>query len=357
MAKRTGFYEIHVALGAKIVEFAGYEMPIQYTSMIAEHKRVRTTVGVFDVSHMGEIEISGEKALDMVQKITSNDASKLTPGKAQYSTMLRHHGGIVDDLIVYRRENSFLLVVNAANVEKDFAWVRENLIDGAEAVNRSDEFSQLAVQGPDSVKTLQKLTDIDLNEIAYYTFTEGKLAGVEMIISHTGYTGEKGFELYFHRDHSEKVWNAIFEAGKEFEIEPIGLGARDTLRLEKCYALYGNDIDETTTPLEARLGWITKFDKGEFNGKEALLKQKEEGIKRRLSAFILEGKGFPRHGYEVYAGDQKIGYVTSGTVSPMLEKGIGMAYLDKPYDKVDSKIEIDVRGRRLPAVVVKMPFL
>jgi aminomethyltransferase len=248
-------------------------------------------------------------------------------------------------------------VVNAANIEKDFNWIKENLIDGAEAVNRSDEFSQLAVQGPDSVKTLQKLTEINLNEVAYYTFTEGKLADVDMIISHTGYTGEKGFELYFDKEYSEKVWKAIFEAGKEFEIEPIGLGARDTLRLEKCYALYGNDIDETTTPLEARLGWITKFDKGDFNGKEALLRQKEEGITRRLSGFMLLGKGFPRHGYDVYAGDTKIGYVTSGTVSPMLNVGIGMAYLDKPYDKIDTEIEIDVRGKRLPAKVVKMPFL
>lgn len=357
MSKRTAFYEKHVEYGAKIVEFAGFDMPVQYKSMIDEHKRVRETVGVFDVSHMGELEVKGEKALAYIQKITLNDASKLSPGQAQYSAMCKPDGGIVDDLLVYCRQDSYLLVINASNIEKDYTWAKENIIPGAQLSNNSDEYSQLAVQGPDSILTLQKLTEFKLDEIEYYTFVEGKLADVEMIISRTGYTGETGFELYFHRDHSIKVWEAIFEAGQAYDIAPIGLGARDSLRLEKCFALYGNDIDETTSPLEARLGWITKFDKGDFNGKEFLLKQKEEGITRRLSGFILEGKGFPRHGYDVYSGSKKIGQVTSGTVSPILNQGIGMAYLDKPYDKLETTIEIDIRGKKIPAKVVKMPFL
>jgi aminomethyltransferase len=357
MSKQTALYHKHVALGAKMVPFAGYEMPVQYHSMINEHKRVRTTVGVFDVSHMGELEVSGPNALSYVQKLTLNDAAKLAPGKAQYSAMCKPDGGIVDDLLVYQRADSYLLVINAANIDKDYAWAKDNLIDGMTLENTSDFYTQLAVQGPDSVKTLQKLTKVNLDEVQYYTFVEDDLAGVKMIISRTGYTGETGFELYFDQQYSEKVWDAIFTAGAEYDIEPIGLGARDTLRLEKCFALYGNDIDETTSPLEARLGWITKFDKGDFNGKDFLAKQKEAGITRRLSGFMLDGKGFPRHGYEVFDGGQKIGYVTSGTVSPMLNKGIGMAYLDKPYDKIDTKIEIDVRGKRLPATVIKMPFL
>lgn len=357
MSNRTAFYDKHVENGAKIVEFAGYDMPVQYGSMIEEHKRVRDTVGVFDVSHMGELEVKGEKALEYIQKITLNDASKLSPGQAQYSAMCKPDGGIVDDLLVYCRKDDYLLVINASNIDKDFAWAKENIIAGAELTNKSDEYSQLAVQGPDSILTLQKLTEFKLDEIEYYTFVEGKLADVEMIISRTGYTGETGFELYFNRDHSTKVWEAIFEAGKTYDIAPIGLGARDSLRLEKCFALYGNDIDETTSPLEARLGWITKFDKGDFNGKEFLLKQKEAGITRRLSGFILEGKGFPRHGYDVYSGSKKVGHVTSGTVSPILNQGIGMAYLDKPYDKLETTIEIDIRGRKIPAKVVKMPFL
>lgn len=357
MAKKTGFYDMHVAAGGKIVEFAGYDMPVQFGSMIEEHKHVRTSVGVFDVSHMGELEVTGEKALDFVQKITINDASKLEPGQAQYSAMCKPDGGIVDDLLVYRRENGYLLVINASNIDKDYAWAKSNLIEGATLINKSDEWSQLAVQGPDSVKTLQKLTNVNLDEVKYYTFVEDKLAGVEMIISSTGYTGEKGFELYFHRDDSEKVWNAIFEAGAEYDIQPIGLGARDSLRLEKCFALYGNDIDETTSPLETRLGWITKLDKGDFNGRDFLAKQKEEGTTRILAGFVLDGKGFPRHGYDVYADGNRVGYVTSGTVSPMLNKGIGMAIIDKPFNKIDTEIEIDIRGKKIPAKVIKMPFL
>jgi aminomethyltransferase len=358
MAKRTGFYEQHVAARAKIVEFAGYDMPIQYHSMVAEHKRVRQSVGVFDVSHMGEVEISGPMALDYVQKITINDAAKLAPGEAQYSAMCKPDGGIVDDLIVYRRgEDHFLLVINAANIGKDFAWIEANKIAGAEAVDRSDFYSQLAVQGPQSIATLQKLTLIDLNSIAYYKFSEGELAGAPMLISHTGYTGETGFELYFDRRYSESVWRQILAAGEEFAIEPIGLGARDSLRLEKGYALYGNDIDESTSPLEARLGWICKLKKGDFLGRDHLQRQKETGIRRRLSALLLHDKGFPRHGYEVFSGHDKIGYITSGTVSPMLNRGIAMAYLDKPFDEVGSEVQIDIRGKQARASVVKLPFV
>jgi aminomethyltransferase len=358
MAKRTGFYEQHVAARAKIVEFAGYDMPIQYHSMVAEHKRVRESVGVFDVSHMGEVEISGPMALDYVQKITINDAAKLAPGEAQYSAMCKPDGGIVDDLIVYRRsEDQFLLVINAANIGKDFAWIEANKIAGAEAVDRSDFYSQLAVQGPQSIATLQKLTLIDLNSIAYYKFSEGELAGAPMLISHTGYTGETGFELYFDRRYSESVWRQILAAGEEFAIEPIGLGARDSLRLEKGYALYGNDIDESTSPLEARLGWICKFEKADFLGRDYLLRQKETGVQRRLSALLLHDKGFPRHGYEVFSGHDKIGYITSGTVSPMLNRGIAMAYLDKPFDEVGSEVQIDIRGKQARASVVKLPFV
>ncbi len=295
--KRTKFYNIHKKLGAKIIEYAGFEMPIQYSSIIAEHKAVRNSVGVFDVSHMGEVFISGDKALDFVQEITTNDAAKLFPGRVQYSAMCYPNGGIVDDLLVYcLGEKEFMLVVNAANTDKDFKWMNDNNKVGAKIENKSDEFSLLAIQGPDSKNVMKKLTDIDLEKLGYYHFFVTEIQGIEMILSRTGYTGELGYELYFkgNEEQAEEIWTKIIDAGKEFNISPIGLAARDSLRLEKGYCLYGNDIDQTTNPLEAGLDWITKFDKENFIGKEALLKIKAEGLKRKLSGMISTEKVFPQ---------------------------------------------------------------
>lgn len=357
--KRTTFYNIHNNLGAKIVEFAGYEMPIQYSSIISEHKAVRNSVGVFDVSHMGEIFVKGEKALDFVQYITVNDASKLFPGRVQYSAMCYEDGGIVDDLLVYRiSQNEFLLVINASNIEKDFAWMQKNNKFGVELTNRSEEFSLLAVQGPNSLKTLLKLTDTPIN-LEYYHFTQLNIAGVDMIISRTGYTGEVGYELYFVADEktAKNVWHKIFEAGKEFDIQPVGLAARDSLRLEMGFCLYGNDIDQTTNPLEAGLGWITKLTKSEFIGKDALLKVKEKGLNRKLVAISSDEKTFPRHGYDISVNNNKVGFITSGTVSPMLEKPIAMGYVETKYAEIGSDVNMLIRGKEVPAKVVKLPFV
>ena len=299
--KKTRLYQIHEKLGAKIVEFAGYLMPIQYSSIIAEHKAVRNSVGVFDVSHMGEIFVTGEKAVEFVQYITVNDASKLYPGRVQYSAMCYNDAGIVDDLLVYKfADDKFLLVVNASNIEKDFSWMNENNKFGVTLENKSEEYSLIAVQGPNSNKTLQKICDKEIN-LEYYHFFEAKVAGVDMILSRTGYTGELGYELYFKGDEktAEHIWNKIFEAGKEFNIQPVGLAARDSLRLEMGFMLYGNDIDKTTNPLEAGLGWITKLNKGNFIGKDVLLKVKSDGLKRKLVAMLGNDKSFPRHGYEI----------------------------------------------------------
>lgn len=355
--KFTALHSKHIAAGAKMVEFAGYEMPIQYRSIRDEHRRVRETVGVFDVSHMGEIEISGPAALEMVQKITINDVAALDLGQVHYSAMCYPDGGIVDDLLVYRFPEKYLLVVNAANKDKDFQWMLDNQINGCEIVDVSDDYTQIAVQGKKAESTLQKLTDVKLDEIAYYWFIEGALAGCPMIISRTGYTGEPGFELYFANQYAEQVWDQVFEAGAEFDIEPIGLGARDSLRLEKKMCLYGNDIDQTTNPLEAGLGWITKLDKTDFVGREVLLKVKEEGVQRRLVAFVLDGPGFPRHGYKVFKDGEELGEVTSGTVSPILEKGIGLGYVKKGFTKVGTTIEIEVRKKLVPATIIKPPFV
>ncbi|MHB2148056.1 glycine cleavage system aminomethyltransferase GcvT [Calditrichota bacterium LG25] len=355
--KKTALHDIHVKLGARMVEFAGFHMPIQYHSIREEHIRVRKTVGVFDVSHMGEIIISGPKALEMVQKITINDAAKLEIGQVQYSAMCYPDGGIVDDLLVYRFADHYMLVVNASNRDKDFQWILKNKIEGCEVIDQSDAFTQLAVQGKKAEETLQKLTEVNLAAIKFYWFVEGKLADVPMIISRTGYTGEPGFELYFANQYAEKVWNAVMEAGKEFDIEPIGLGARDSLRLEKKMCLYGNDIDETTNPIEAGLGWITKLDKGDFIGREALLKIKEEGPKRKLVAMVLEGQGFPRHGYKIFKDGNEIGHVTSGTVSPILNKGIAMGYVAKEFARVGTELEIEIRAKKVPAIIIKPPFV
>jgi len=355
--KMTALHGIHLKLNAKMVPFAGYDMPIQYHSIRAEHRRVRDTVGVFDVSHMGEIEIRGDNAIDMVQKVTINDAAALAVGQVQYSAMCYPDGGIVDDLLVYCYPDHFLLVVNAANKDKDLQWLEENKIPGCDLIDISDEVTQIAVQGKMAEATLQKLTDIPLGEIKYYWFVEGVLDGINMLISKTGYTGEPGFELYFDNDYAVKIWEKVFGAGEEFRIEPIGLGARDSLRMEKKMCLYGNDIDQSVNPLEAGLGWITKLDKSDFIGKKALVKVKEEGLKRRLVAFVLQDSGFPRKDFEIYKDGNKIGVVTSGTVSPILEKGIGLGYVNKDLSKTGTIIDIKIRDKMIPAEIVKPPIV
>jgi aminomethyltransferase len=355
--KKTALHDVHLGLNAKMVPFAGYEMPIQYHSIRAEHRRVRDTVGVFDVSHMGEIEVRGDNAIDMVQKVTINDAAALAVGQVQYSAMCYPDGGIIDDLLVYRYPDHFLLVVNAANKDKDFQWLEENKIPGCELIDISDAVTQIAIQGKMAAATLQKLTDIRLEDIKYYWFVEGPIDGVNMLISRTGYTGEPGFELYFDNQYAVKVWKKVFEAGEEFNIEPIGLGARDSLRMEKKMCLYGNDIDQSTNPLEAGLGWITKLDKSDFIGKNALVKVKEDGLKRRLVAFVLQDSGFPRKSFEIYKNGTKIGSVTSGTVSPILEKGIGLGYVKKDLSKIGTLIDIKIRDKMIPAEIVKPPIV
>jgi aminomethyltransferase len=331
--KQTPFHDIHVQLGAKMVEFAGFDMPIQYKGIIAEHKRVRESVGVFDVTHMGEFEVRGTDAFAFVQRMTTNDVTKLVEGGVQYSSMCYENGGIVDDLLVYHCGDYLQLVVNASNLEKDFNWLRDHIEGDVQLIDKSDETALLAVQGPKSLDTLKKITGIDLADMKYYSFRRGKVAGIDCLLSRTGYTGELGFEIYFKSDKAlgEEMWNAIFEAGKEFDIEPIGLGARDTLRLEVGFCLYGNDIDHTTMPLEAKLGWITKLQKGDFVGRDAMVKAKEEGFKRTLVGLTLEGRAFPRHGYDIAVDGKVCGHVTSGTVSPMLEKGIAMGYVPVEY--------------------------
>ncbi len=360
--KTTAFNKIHKGLGGKMVEFAGYEMPIEYAGIKVEHMCVRESVGVFDVSHMGEFWVKGPKALDLVSKITSNDPRILIQGQAQYSCFPNGKGGIVDDLLVYNYEpEKYMLVVNAANIEKDWSWVVEqNKEVGAEIENASDNISQLAIQGPKATEVLQKLTDVNLSNLKFYTFTTDKFAGVdEVIISATGYTGAGGFELYFRNDVAEQIWDAIFEAGEEFGIQPIGLAARDTLRLEMGYCLYGNDIDDTTSPIEAGLGWITKFNNGrQFIDRDFLTMQKNEGVTRRLRGFILTERGIPRHGYElVNAEGEPIGNVTSGTMSPVLGKGIGLGYVDKEYAAFGTEIFVKIRNKTIPSEIVKIPFI
>ncbi len=358
--KETAFLKFHKEFGAKLVPFAGYNMPVEYTGVTDEHLTVRSGVGVFDVSHMGEIWVKGSKAFDFVQKVTTNDVAKLEPGLAQYSCFPNGKGGIVDDLIVYHYENEkYLLVVNASNIEKDWNWLNEQNTEGAELENASDKTAQLAIQGPLATKVLQKLTDVDLSEIKFYTFVTGKIADVnDVIISATGYTGSGGFELYMYNSDAEKIWNAIFEAGKEEGIKPIGLAARDTLRLEMGYCLYGNDIDDSTSPIEAGLGWITKFSDGNnFIDRAVLAKQKEDPIVRRLKAFELIDRGIPRKGYEIVDADgNNLGIVTSGTMSPSLKKGIGMGYVKAGHLKIDTEIYIKIRNKNIKAKIVKLPF-
>src|SRR5579875_3591425 len=343
--KNTPFTQKHIALGAKMAEFAGYNMPISYTGINDEHQTVRKNAGVFDVSHMGEFMVKGPNALDLIQRLTTNDASRLTNGKAQYSCLTNEQGGIVDDLLIYciEQNNAYMIVVNASNIEKDWNWICQHNTKGAEMHNISDKTCLLAVQGPNATQILQPLTDIDILNLKYYTFVKGKFAGVDnVLISATGYTGAGGVEIYFEDkgNNADEIWNAIFEAGKSAGIKPIGLGARDTLRLEMGYCLYGNDIDDSTSPLEAGLGWITKFNK-EFTAHDQLQQQKAEGVKRKLVGFEMIDKGIPRHHYEIcnQAGNT-IGYVTSGTQSPSLGKAIGLGYVQTEYASLDSIIYI-----------------
>lgn len=357
--KNTALTDVHIREGAKMVPFAGYNMPVQYAGINAEHETVRKAVGVFDVSHMGEFILKGEKALDLIQQVTSNDASKLYDGKVQYSCLPNEDGGIVDDLLVYRMdEKTYMLVVNASNIEKDWNWISKYNTYGVEMKDISDRTSLLAIQGPKATEALQSLTDIDLGSMEYYTFVKGKFAGIDnVVVSATGYTGAGGFEIYFDNEHAEEIWAAVFKAGEPFGIKPIGLGARDTLRLEMGFCLYGNDIDDTTSPLEAGLGWITKFSKP-FTNAEALQEQKQQGITKKLVGFEMIDRGIARHDYEIVdAEGAVIGRVTSGTQSPSLQKAIGMGYVAKQFAKEGSEIYIKIRDNKVKAQVVKMPFL
>lgn len=356
--KNTALTQVHEALGAKMVPFAGYNMPVQYEGVNVEHETVRNAVGVFDVSHMGEFLLSGPDALDLIQRVTSNDASTLTIGRAQYSCLPNGKGGIVDDLIVYKiKEEEYLLVVNASNIEKDWNWISSHNTKNVSMRNLSDEYSLLAIQGPKAVEAMQSLTSVDLSAIKYYHFEVGPFAGIEhVIISATGYTGSGGFEIYCKNSEVKQVWDKVFEAGAAFGIKPIGLAARDTLRLEMGFCLYGNDIDDTTSPLEAGLGWITKFTK-DFTDSEFLKSQKEAGVSRKLIGFEMIERGIPRHDYRVIdANGNEIGKVTSGTQGPSVKKAIGMAYVNTEFATADSEIFIEIRDKGVQAKVVKMPF-
>lgn len=358
MIKEIALSETHKMLGAKMVPFAGYNMPVSYEGVNIEHETVRNNVGVFDVSHMGEFLVLGPNALELIQKVTSNDASKIVDNQAQYSCLPNTTGGIVDDLIVYRINNEkWLLVVNASNIEKDWNWINSNNSVDAELLNVSEDYSLFAIQGPKAVQAMQSLTSIDLSTIKFYHFQIADFAGIEnIIISATGYTGSGGFEIYCKNNEAEHIWKEIFNAGNNFDIKPIGLAARDTLRLEMGYCLYGNDINDTTSPIEAGLGWITKFTKNFINS-ENLLKQKELGTQRKLIAFELDERGIPRQGYDIVnsQGD-KIGIVTSGTMSPSLGKGIGMGYIPSNLTSIGTKVYIQIRKKTIPATIVKIPF-
>lgn len=357
--KSTALTNKHISLGAKMVPFAGYNMPVSYSGLNDEHLTVRNGVGVFDVSHMGEFRLRGEKALDLIQQVTSNDASKLTDGKVQYTCLPNKDGGIVDDLLVYRyKADEYYLIVNASNIEKDWNWIKQFNTYGVEMLDMSDNTSLLAVQGPKAILALQKLTSVDLSKMEYYTFCIDKMAGIDnVIISNTGYTGAGGFEIYVDNANAEKMWDAIFEAGKEFDIKPIGLGARDTLRLEMGFCLYGNDIDDTTSPIEAGLGWITKFTK-DFTNRTAIEAQKTNGVTKKLVGFEMMERGIPRHDYQIAdASGAIIGKVTSGTQSPSLNKAIGMGYINTAFSTIDTEIYVIIRDKAIKAKVVKLPFL
>jgi aminomethyltransferase len=356
--KRTPLHGQHRQLGGKLVPFAGFEMPVQYPSgILAEHQAVRQGAGIFDVSHMGEVEVRGAEALDLVQRIATNDASTLVVGQAQYSAMLNERGGVIDDCIVYRFPDHYLVVVNASNQDEDLAWIRRHAeVFDALVIDRSDETGLLALQGPAASKILASVTDADLDGIAYYHFAMGTVAGVPAVISRTGYTGEDGFELYLPAAETEAIWCALLEAGKDSGLIPAGLGARDSLRLEVGYALHGNDVDQDHTPLEAGLGWIVKMGKGDFIGRDALATQKEQGLSRRLVGFTMKERAIPRHGYEIQQDGRVVGIVTSGGHSPTLEIGIGLGYVETAAAKAGTAIDVMVRGRALPAEIVRPPF-
>jgi aminomethyltransferase len=360
--QQTPLNAVHKALGARMVPFGGWEMPVQYAGVIEEHLAVREHAGLFDVSHMGEIEVSGPNALALVQKLTTNDAARLVDGQVQYSTLCYPDGGVVDDATLYRSSaGHFLFCVNASNTDKDFAWMQkvhaESGITGASLTNRSPEFAQLALQGPKAPAILSRLTNAPLNEIAYYHFRDGEVAGVPALISRTGYTGEDGFELYIPAEAAVTLWNRLLEVGRADGLMPIGLGARDTLRLEKGYALYGHELSSTITPLEAGLGWIVKLDKSDFVGRDALVKQKNAGVPRKLVGLAMEERGIPREGYPVYVGEKQVGSVTSGTMSPSLKNGIALALLESASAVPNSELLIGVRDRKLRARIVKPPFV
>ncbi len=355
--RRTPLYQTHVDAGAKIVDFAGWEMPVQYAGVIDEHRAVRNAAGLFDVSHMGEILVTGPAAERYLQSVTPNDVSKLTPGRAHYSGLLTEAGTYVDDLLVYRlSEDEFLLVVNAANASKDFAWLQDHAIEGVELKDVSDRYALLALQGPEARAILASLTSYDLDSLKYYRFAVDRVAGMEAIISRTGYTGEDGFELYIDSELAPPMWMAIMDAGASAGLQPAGLGARDTLRLEAAMALYGHEIDDTRTPFDAGLNWVVKLGKGEFVGSQALTRQKEHGIFEKLVGFEVVGRGIARQGHGVVDGDKQIGIVTSGTWSPTFEKAIGMAYVPLEMAETGTELALDVRGRSVPARVVDLPF-
>ncbi|MEA2103315.1 MAG: glycine cleavage system aminomethyltransferase GcvT [Candidatus Cloacimonadota bacterium] len=358
MSKETPFYNIHKKLGAKFVDFAGFKMPVQYKKgIVHEHNIVREKVGMFDLTHMGEFIVRGPKRLEFLQKMTVNDLSQIEVGQVQYTNMCYPTGGIVDDLLIYRYEDIYYLVVNASNLEKDFAWLKDHLVQGVELEDVSDKTALIAVQGPDAQTVVQKIILDDLSQIGYYHFIDTKIGDVDVLVSRTGYTGEDGFEIYFTElDKAEELWEKIEEAGKEFEIEPIGLGARDTLRLEMKYPLYGNDIDQDTNSLEAGLRWFVKLDKGDFIGKEVLEKVAKNKIQRKLVPFVMEDKGVPRPHYKIFANGKEIGEVRSGTMSPSLKKGIGTGYVPREFMKSGNEIEIQVRKKMLKAKVIKPPF-
>jgi aminomethyltransferase len=356
--EKTPLNQIHKDLGAKLIDFGGWEMPVQYTGILEEHEAVREQAGIFDVSHMGEISIKGENALAMVQKLVTNDVARLEIGQILYSPMCYPDGGIVDDLLVYKiADDDYFLVVNASNTDKDWKWIQDNAIEGVEMANVSEDYAQIALQGPNSQKILEELTDIDLDSMKYYWFDAGKLAGVEVLLSRTGYTGELGYEIYLAAKDGVDVWNSIMKIGKEYGIKPVGLGARDTLRLEKKYCLYGNDITKDTHPLEAGLQWTVKLDKDNFIGKEAILNFKEKGYDRKLVGFKLLERGIARHGYKVQKDGEEIGEITSGSFSPTLKENIGLAYLKNEFVNIGQEIEIVIRKKLVKAEVVKTPFV
>lgn len=356
--EKTALNQIHKNLNAKMVNFGGWEMPLEYSGIIEEHQAVRENCGLFDISHMGEILVSGKNAAASLQKIITNNVKKLKKGKIIYSLMCKPDGGIIDDFLVYcLTAEKFLLVVNAANTKKDFKWIKEQVLENTEVENSSKNYSVLALQGPKSKKVLDQFTDIDLNSLEYYRFREAQAAGRKIFISRTGYTGERGYELYFAPDQAEKIWSDIFKAGENFSLKPCGLGARNTLRLEKNYPLYGNDIDESTNPYQANLGWTVFLNNDDFIGREKLKKIKENCCPQKLTPFVVKGRGMARQGYSIFSGEEKIGKVTSGSYSPTLKESIGLAYLKSKYTAPESEIEIKIRKRKIKAEVVKAPFV